>query len=93
MSITEDVNNNNNGGTGRHNQWFLCASCTTIALVAMTKSYDTDLGNQSRSMKWAVSGISLALVFSTVGVFASCLLKEKFVNQPYEGITVREKYF
>lgn len=70
---------------GRHTQWFLTAACSTIAIVAMTKNYHDGIANQDRATKWVVSGISVALVFSVVGVFGSLFLKEKFYGTPLEG--------
>jgi uncharacterized membrane protein len=76
------------GGEGRHSQWFLNVSFSTIALVAMCKVFDDAMSQQARHTKWALSGLSIALALSVVGVLGSIILKDKFYNTAIEGIVV-----
>jgi len=71
----------------RNAHWMMVAAFSTIALVSITSSFvdDEKLKDQEKETKWAVSAISVALVFSAIAVFANFLLKEKFVGTIMEG--------
>jgi uncharacterized membrane protein len=77
--------NNMKNKSGRHTNWLMTAAFSTIALVAMLKTYDGKLTDQERASKWVVSSMSITLIFSAVGVFSSMLMKEKFVGTMIEG--------
>lgn len=77
---------------GRHTNWLLTAAFSTVALVAMVQTYDDQLKDQDRAIKWAVSAISIALSFSALGAFSSVILKERFVSTMIEGCLVGSRF-
>ena len=70
---------------GRQSHWFSVAAFSTIALVAITSTFDVDISDQTKQIKWAVSAVSISLTFSALAVFANILVKDKFVDTPVEG--------
>ena len=71
----------------RNSHWFSVAAFTTIALVSIVNNFPEgeDIKDQEDYTKWVVSAMSIALTFSTLGVFANLLLKDKFEGQILEG--------
>jgi hypothetical protein len=76
----------------RQSQWFAVAAFSTVALVALCSNFEGKIKDEDMRVKWAVSAISLALIFSALAVFAHILLKEKFANTAMEGGLVRMWY-
>lgn len=68
-----------------HRLWFLTAVFTTVALASLTSTI-SDIGDEESETKWAVSGVSLLLIFSTCAVFAHLFLREKFAETHIEGV-------
>jgi hypothetical protein len=69
----------------RRSQWFAVAAFSIIALVSMTSNFDDDIQDETKEVKWAVSGVSIALTFSALATIAHYLLKDKFVGKVTEG--------
>ena len=73
----------------RHSQWFAVAAFSIIALVAMTSNFDDKITDESKEVKWAASGVTIALSFSGLAVLGHVFLKEKFVGTVIEKGMVR----
>lgn len=76
--------------TDRNTHWFSVAAFSTIALVSIIDEFPSgeNIKDQEKETKWAVSAVSVALIFSALAVFANLLLKEKFVGTLMEGALV-----
>lgn len=75
--------------TSRHVHWVTMAASATIALIALLKDFDK-LKDQEKQVKWAASGLSIALTMAGIAVFANMLLRDKFVGTLLEGGMVRK---
>lgn len=69
----------------RNVQWFALAAFSNVALASMTSNFANDLSDETKEVKWVVSGVSVALALSTLSFIAHFVLKEKFVGTIMEG--------
>lgn len=83
------MENDTNPTAGRHTEWLMTTVFSIIALVALVQHYEGDLQDQEKFVKWAVSGMSLALSFSAIANVGNLVLREKFIGTVIEGVLVR----
>lgn len=81
--------------TNQPASWFYSTAFAAIAFVALLRDLDRlndesdELKDQSKKIKWAASGILIALGFAGIGSLMGMFLRRRFLGTMLEVVLVR----